>query len=95
VRGYVEEGTTTTPFDICVMNRIDRFNLAISAIDRIPRLGDTVGHAREALTDKLIEHRRYVRTHGVDLPEIRDWQWSGEPGPVTSPPGPLVEPDSA
>jgi xylulose-5-phosphate/fructose-6-phosphate phosphoketolase len=95
VRGYVEEGTTTTPFDICVMNRIDRFNLAISAIDRIPRLGDTVGHAREALTNKLIEHRRYVRTHGVDLPEIRDWQWSGEPGPVTSAPGPLVEPDSA
>ena len=82
VRGYVEEGTTTTPFDICVMNRIDRFNLAISAIDRIPRLGDSAGHARDALAGRLIEHRRYVRTHGEDLPEIRDWAWSGAGGPV-------------
>ncbi len=95
VRGYVEEGTTTTPFDICVMNRIDRYNLAIAAIDRIPRLQVTAAHAREALVGKLIEHRRYVHTHGVDLPEIRDWQWSGAAGPVTRGPGPLVEPESA
>ncbi len=95
VRGYVEEGTTTTPFDICVMNRIDRFNLAISAIDQIPRLQVTAAHAREALLGKLIEHRQYVRTHGVDLPEVRDWQWSGAAGPVTHAPGPLVEPESA
>ncbi|SDD30470.1 xylulose-5-phosphate/fructose-6-phosphate phosphoketolase [Geodermatophilus telluris] len=95
VRGYVEEGTTTTPFDICVMNRIDRFNLAIAAIDLVPRLGATSAHAREALVGKLIEHRAYVRTHGVDLPEIRDWQWSGARGPVTESPGPLVEPESA
>jgi xylulose-5-phosphate/fructose-6-phosphate phosphoketolase len=95
VRGYIEEGTTTTPFDICVMNRIDRFSLAIEAIDRIPRLHDVSAHAREALTDRLIEHRQYVRTHGIDLPEIRDWAWSGSGGPRTQPPGPLVEPDSA
>ncbi|WP_104523652.1 phosphoketolase family protein [Blastococcus atacamensis] len=95
VRGYVEEGTTTTPFDICVMNRIDRFNLAIAAIDRIPRLRDAAAHAREAMLGKLIEHRAYVRAHGIDPPEIRDWQWSPVPGPATQPPGPLVEPESA
>ncbi|MBM7809098.1 xylulose-5-phosphate/fructose-6-phosphate phosphoketolase [Geodermatophilus bullaregiensis] len=95
VRGYVEEGTTTTPFDICVMNRTDRFNLAIAAIDLIPRLQVTAAHARETLVGRLIEHRQYVHTHGIDLPEIRDWQWSGAAGPVTRPPGPLVEPESA
>jgi xylulose-5-phosphate/fructose-6-phosphate phosphoketolase len=94
VRGYVEEGTTTTPFDICVMNRIDRFNLAISAIDRIPRLRSRAAHAREALTDKLIEHRHYVRTHGVDLPDVRDWQWSGRTGPVLDDADPLQEPEA-
>ncbi len=94
VRGYVEEGTTTTPFDICVMNRIDRFNLAISAIDRIPRLRDTAAHAREALANRLIEHRQYVRTHGIDPPEIRDWQWSPVAGPATSGADPLREPEA-
>ncbi|RFU19542.1 phosphoketolase family protein [Geodermatophilus marinus] len=93
VRGYVEEGTTTTPFDMCVMNRIDRFNLAISAIDRIPRLRDVSAHAREALTDQLIEHRQYIRTHGEDMPGIRDWRWSGAAGPTTSGGGPLQEPE--
>ena len=93
VRGYVEEGTTTTPFDICVMNGIDRFDLAISAIDRIPRLGDSAGHARDALTGRLIEHRQYVRTHGEDLPEVREWQWTGEAGPSTQGQDPLREPE--
>jgi xylulose-5-phosphate/fructose-6-phosphate phosphoketolase len=93
VRGYVEEGTTTTPFDMCVMNGLDRFNLAISALDRIPRVRDVSAHAREALTNKLIEHRQYVRIHGVDLPEVRDWRWSGRPGPVvTGGNEPLEEP---
>ena len=77
VRGYVEEGTTTTPFDICVLNRIDRFNLAIDVIDRVPRLRTVGAHARDRLRDQLIEHRQYVRSHGEDLPEIRDWQWTG------------------
>ncbi len=81
VRGYKEEGTTTTPFDMSVMNQIDRFNLAMDVIDRVPRLQATCGHVRERLKNKLIEHRRYVRTHGEDLPEIRDWQWGSGTGP--------------
>jgi xylulose-5-phosphate/fructose-6-phosphate phosphoketolase len=81
VRGYKEEGTTTTPFDMCVMNQIDRFNLAMDVIDRVPRLQSVAGHAREQLKNKLIEHRRYVRTHGEDMPEIRDWQWGAGAGP--------------
>jgi xylulose-5-phosphate/fructose-6-phosphate phosphoketolase len=95
VRGYVEEGTTTTPFDMCVMNRIDRYDLAIDVIDRVPRLGDVGGHARERLRNKLIEHRQYVRTHGEDLPEVRDWQWSGAAGPqVMGENEPLHEPEA-
>ncbi|MFF5229909.1 phosphoketolase [Dactylosporangium sp. NPDC000521] len=84
VRGYIEEGTTTTPFDMCVLNGIDRFDLAIDVIDRVPRLQATAGHYRERLRNKLIEHRQYIRTHGEDLPEVRNWQWSQEPGPTTS-----------
>ncbi|MCX2730824.1 phosphoketolase family protein [Saccharopolyspora sp. NFXS83] len=76
VRGYKEEGTTTTPFDMCVLNEIDRFHLAIEAIDRVPRLGEDAVYAREELTRKLIEHRHYISTHGEDMPEIRDWKWS-------------------
>ncbi len=76
VRGYIEEGTTTTPFDMTVINRLDRFNLAIDVIDRVPRLRSASGAVREHLKNKLIEHRIYVRSHGEDLPEIRDWQWS-------------------
>jgi xylulose-5-phosphate/fructose-6-phosphate phosphoketolase len=93
VRGYVEEGTTTTPFDMCVMNRIDRYNLAIDVIDRVPRLRTIGAHARDRLRDQIIEHRRYVRSHGEDLPEIRAWQWTGGPGPVVvSENEPLHEP---
>ncbi|TDD83897.1 phosphoketolase family protein [Saccharopolyspora karakumensis] len=77
VRGYKEEGTTTTPFDMCVLNQIDRFNLAIDVIDRVPRLGPRAAYAREALKTKLIEHRHYVSTHGEDMPEIREWSWPG------------------
>ncbi|MDA3625327.1 phosphoketolase family protein [Saccharopolyspora sp. WRP15-2] len=76
VRGYKEEGTTTTPFDMCVLNQIDRFNLAIDVIDRVPRLGPSAAYAREALQAKLIEHRHYISVHGEDMPEIRDWEWS-------------------
>jgi xylulose-5-phosphate/fructose-6-phosphate phosphoketolase len=94
VRGYVEEGTTTTPFDICVMNGLDRYDLAIDVIDRVPRLRTVGAHARDRLRDQLIEHRRHVRTHGEDLPEIRDWAWSGTPGPVTTGGDPLREPEA-
>ncbi|MHA7155732.1 phosphoketolase family protein [Arthrobacter sp. TMN-50] len=76
VRGYKEEGTTTTPFDMCVVNQIDRFNLAIDVIDRVPRLRDISSHARESLKDKLIAHHQYIRTAGEDLPEVRNWQWT-------------------
>ena len=77
VRGYKEEGTTTTPFDMTVINQLDRFNLAMDVIDRVPRLQGSCGCAREALKNKLIEHHIYVRTYGEDMPEIRDWQWTG------------------
>ncbi|MFD1845929.1 phosphoketolase family protein [Arthrobacter flavus] len=77
VRGYKEEGTTTTPFDMCVMNQIDRFNLAIDVIDRVPRLRDVSSHVREELKDKLIQHHQYIRRAGEDLPEVRNWQWTG------------------
>jgi xylulose-5-phosphate/fructose-6-phosphate phosphoketolase len=75
VRGYKEEGTTTTPFDMCVMNDLDRFHLAMDAIDRIPHLGDRGAHARQHLEDTLIRHRHYTRTEGEDLPEVRAWFW--------------------
>ncbi|QUH01472.1 phosphoketolase family protein [Saccharopolyspora erythraea] len=75
VRGYKEEGTTTTPFDMCVLNEIDRFHLAIDVIDRVPRLGPRAAYAREHLKGKLIEHRHHVTTHGEDMPEVRDWAW--------------------
>ncbi len=81
VRGYIEEGTTTTPFDMTVMNQLDRFNLAMDVIDRVPRLQARSGVAREKLKNKLIEHRLYVRAHGEDLPEVREWQWQSGPGP--------------
>jgi xylulose-5-phosphate/fructose-6-phosphate phosphoketolase len=78
VRGYKEEGTTTTPFDMCVLNEIDRFHLAIDVIDRVPRLAEVSAHLRQELRDKLIDHWRYVRAHGQDMPEIREWHWPAE-----------------
>jgi xylulose-5-phosphate/fructose-6-phosphate phosphoketolase len=81
VRGYVEEGTTTTPFDMTVLNRIDRYDLAIDVLDRVPRLQPRTGALRERLKDQLIRHRRYVRTAGEDLPEVRDWTWTAASGP--------------
>ena len=75
VRGYKEEGTTTTPFDMVVMNELDRFNLADDAIDRVLHLGYNAAHVKQMLHEKLIEHKQYVREHGEDMPEIRDWKW--------------------
>ncbi|GAA1133215.1 phosphoketolase family protein [Nocardioides aquiterrae] len=82
VRGYKEEGATTTPFDMTVLNNLDRFDLAIDVIDRVPRLGATSGVAREEFKNALIRHRQYIRTHGEDLPEIQDWQWQPASGPA-------------
>jgi xylulose-5-phosphate/fructose-6-phosphate phosphoketolase len=77
VHGFQEEGTTTTPFDMAVINGLDRFHLAIAAIDRIPGLLPAAAHVKQMLQHKLIEHERYVREHGEDMPEIRDWTWGG------------------
>ncbi len=95
VRGYKEEGTTTTPFDMTVLNQLDRFNLAMDVIDRVPRLQATSGHARETLKNKLIEHRVYVRSHGEDMPEIQHWQWgaAGSGGGRGTTTGPVVTTD--
>ncbi len=84
VRGYKEEGTTTTPFDMTVLNDLDRFHLVGDVIDRLPELGPRAAYAKQALRDKLLDHKQYIRTHGDDMPEIRDWKWGGrrEPGRV-------------
>ena len=75
VHGYKEEGTTTTPFDICVLNEIDRFHLAIAAVERVPRFSSICCQIRENLENKLIEHYEYIRRYGDDLPEIKEWKW--------------------
>ncbi len=78
VHGFEEEGTTTTPFDMVVLNRLDRFHLAIDVIDRVPGLSTTAAHIRQQFRDKLIEHDRYIREHGEDMPEIQRWSWPYE-----------------
>jgi xylulose-5-phosphate/fructose-6-phosphate phosphoketolase len=78
VRGYKEEGTTTTPFDMCVLNNIDRFQLALDAIVRIPRLASQADAARQWYSEAIQRHKLYVSENGDDLPEIRDWRWSAE-----------------
>jgi len=75
VRGYKEEGTTTTPFDMCVLNATDRFHLAMDVIQRVPGLAAESGHLLQKLHDKLIDHSLYIREHGEDMPEIAEWQW--------------------
>ena len=75
VRGYKEEGTTTTPFDMTVLNDLDRFHLAGDVVDRVPRLQSVGGHFKQVLRNKLVEHRQYIHERGDDMPEIRDWTW--------------------
>ncbi len=75
VRGYKEEGTTTTPFDMCVLNETDRFHLAMDVIRRVPDLAGVSGHLLQKLHDKLIDHTAYIRQHGEDMPEIPEWRW--------------------
>ena len=75
VRGYKEEGTTTTPFDMTVLNDLDRFHLAADVVDRVARLQSVGGHFKQMLRNKLVEHRQYICEHGDDMPEIRDWTW--------------------
>jgi xylulose-5-phosphate/fructose-6-phosphate phosphoketolase len=76
VRGYKEEGTTTTPFDMVVMNDMDRFHLVMDVVDRVPGLGSRAARLRQLMQDKRTEHRIWTREHGEDLPEVRDWAWS-------------------
>jgi xylulose-5-phosphate/fructose-6-phosphate phosphoketolase len=77
VRGYKEEGTTTTPFDMAVLNDIDRFHLVGDVIDRLPLRGSRADYAKQAIRDKLTEHKLYITERGEDLPEIRNWKWRG------------------
>jgi xylulose-5-phosphate/fructose-6-phosphate phosphoketolase len=77
VRGYKEEGTITTAFDMTVLNELDRFHLALDVLDRVPRLGNTGAYLKQHLKDKLVEHKRYIEQHGEDMPEIQQWKWVG------------------
>jgi xylulose-5-phosphate/fructose-6-phosphate phosphoketolase len=92
VRGYKEEGTTTTPFDMVMLNDLDRFHLVMDVVDRVPSLGEHAAHLRQQMTDERLRHRAYTREHGEDPPGLRDWVWpcrvgeGGEEGPVPSEP---------
>jgi len=75
VRGYKEEGTTTTPFDMAVLNDIDRFDLVMDVVDRVPQLGYRAAYLKQHMRDKLVAHEQYIARHGQDMPEIREWKW--------------------
>jgi alkanesulfonate monooxygenase SsuD/methylene tetrahydromethanopterin reductase-like flavin-dependent oxidoreductase (luciferase family) len=92
VRGYREEGTTTTPFDMCVLNDLDRFHLVSDVIDRVPKLGARAAYAKQAIRDKLMEHKAYIARHGDDMPEITGWKWGQGAGASAG--GRLTESDN-
>jgi xylulose-5-phosphate/fructose-6-phosphate phosphoketolase len=77
VRGYKEEGTTTTPFDMTVLNNLDRYSLANDVLDRLPHLGSRAAYLKQEIRDALLAHREYIVKHGDDLPAIRNWAWGG------------------
>jgi xylulose-5-phosphate/fructose-6-phosphate phosphoketolase len=85
VRGYTEEGTTTTPFDMVMLNGLDRFHLVMDVIDRVPGLGERAAGLRQQMADERLRHRAYTREHGDDSPDVRDWTWPGAP-PVRAEP---------
>jgi xylulose-5-phosphate/fructose-6-phosphate phosphoketolase len=84
VRGYQEEGTTTTPFDMVVLNGLDRFHLVADVIDRVPALGPRAAYAQQAIREKLIEHKQYIACCGEDMPEIREWTWGRHASSVSA-----------
>ena len=75
--GYKEEGTTSTPFDMVVRNDLDRFHLVEDVIDRVPKLGSIAAYAKQAVENKLVEHKEYIAKYGIDMPEITEWTWDG------------------
>ena len=75
VRGYKEEGTTTTPFDMVVLNDLDRFHLVSDVVDRVPKLQHIDARVKQYVRDKLIDHKHYITTYGDDMPEIKNWRW--------------------
>jgi xylulose-5-phosphate/fructose-6-phosphate phosphoketolase len=91
VRGYKEEGTTTTPFDMTVLNDLDRFHLVIDVMERVPKLQARAAGLIQQMREKLIEHRRYVNTYGDDMPEVKNWKWQS--GPVRRHESPNKEQD--
>lgn len=93
VRGYKEEGTTTTPFDMVVRNDLDRFHLVADVIDRVPKLGYRAAHIKQVMRDKLIEHHAYIRDRGEDMPEVKNWRWPS-PDPNRTETGRAMRPGS-
>ena len=89
MRGYKEEGTTTTPFDMVVLNDLDRCHLVMDVIDRLPQFGARAAYFKQALRDKLIDHKHYIRKYGDDMPEITGWRWGqqGRAGTHATRPG--------
>src|ERR1700722_2663457 len=84
VRGYNEEGTTTTPFDMVMLNNLDRYHLVIDVLDRVPGLEPAAATLRQQMVDARLHARAYTREHGEDSPEVRNWTWTGAPPPNTS-----------
>jgi xylulose-5-phosphate/fructose-6-phosphate phosphoketolase len=82
VRGFREEGTTTTPFDVVMLNDLDRFHLVTDVIDRVPGLGQRAATLRQHMSDQRLRHRTYTRQVGDDAPDVRDWVWPGSPPPA-------------
>ena len=82
VRGYKEEGTTTTPFDMVMLNDLDRFHLVMDVIDRVPGLAQRAAALRQHMADERLRHRAYTRQVGDDAPDVRDWVWPGAPPPA-------------
>ena len=78
VRGYKEEGTTTTPFDMTVLNDLDRFHLVADVAERVPKLGPITAYIRQYVRDRMVEHKEYIAKYGQDMPEIRNWTWKGK-----------------